>query len=71
MFGPHDQPFGGVVGVAGEDLRFEGGELAGAALEKEAKFFGPRGSALPREVRDDGAVNLDAGGQTAGDGIPR
>ena len=57
--------------MAGEDLRFEGGELGRAALETEAKFFGPCGSALPREVRDDGAVNLDADGQTAGDGIRR
>ncbi len=69
MFGPHDQPFGRVVGVAGEDLRFKGGELGRSALETEAKFFGPRGTALPREVRHDGAVNLDADGQTAGDGI--
>ncbi len=71
MFGPHDQPFGRVVGVAGEDLRFEGGELGGAALKTEAEFFGPLSPALPWVVRDDGAVNLDAGGQTAGNGIRR
>ena len=47
MFGPHDQPFGRGVGVAGEDLRFEGGELAGAALETESEFFGSLGPAVP------------------------
>lgn len=71
MFGPHDQPFGGGVGVAGEDLRFEGGKLAGAELKTEAEFFGSLGPALPWVVRDDGAINLHAGGQTAGHGIPR
>ncbi len=47
MFGPHDQPFGRIVRVVGEDLRFERGELAEAALETESEFFGPLGPALP------------------------
>ena len=71
MCGAHDDPFGRGVGMAGEEMGFEGGEARGENLEAQEKLLGAFESALPAIVGDDRTVDLDAGGEAAGNGIGR
>ena len=55
--------------MARPEVFFEQVELGRPALETAAKFFGPFEPAFPAIVGHDGAVDLDAQGPAAGNGV--
>ena len=69
MFGADDEPLRRLVGMRGQDVFFEGSEIARDAFEKEPKLLAAFGLALPAVVRRDRAFDLDAGREVTGDDV--
>jgi hypothetical protein len=63
MFGAHGNPFGCRIGMMGQDMSFEPGEVVRQTLKTETEFLGALRAALPEVMRNNRPFDLDAGGQ--------